>query len=94
MEKEDKIKINDKEYFVDSLTEQQKYFLLQARLLEKKVNDANIELAQLRMAMSAFTDKLIQDLKEKDSESTSDGEQQKEVGHRLVLRQGSREACR
>tara|TARA_A100001388_G_scaffold77072_2_gene55077 strand:- start:2145 stop:2384 length:240 start_codon:yes stop_codon:yes gene_type:complete len=79
MEKEDKIKINDKEYSVDSLTEQQKYFLLQARLLEKKVNDANIELAQLRMAMSAFTDKLIQDLKEKDSESTSDGEQQKEV---------------
>ncbi len=79
MEKEDKIKINDKEYFVDSLTEQQKYFLLQARLLEKKVNDANIELAQLRMAMNAFTDKLIQDLKEKDSESTSDGEQQKEV---------------
>ena len=79
MEKEDKIKINDKEYFVDSLTEQQKYFLLQARLLEKKVNDANIELAQLRMAMSAFTDKLIQDLKEKDSEPTSDGEQQKEV---------------
>ena len=79
MEKEDKIKINDKEYFVDSLTEQQKYFLLQARLLEKKVNDANIELAQLRMAMSAFTDKLIQDLEEKDSESTSDGEQQKEV---------------
>lgn len=79
MEKEDKIKINDKEYFVDSLTEQQKYFLLQARLLEKKVNDANIELAQLRMAMSAFTDKLIQDLKEKDSESTSDGEQQEEV---------------
>lgn len=79
MEKEDKIKINDKEYFVDSLTDQQKYFLLQARLLEKKVNDANIELAQLRMAMSAFTDKLIQDLKEKDSEPTSDGEQQKEV---------------
>jgi len=79
MEKEDKIKINDKEYSVDSLTDQQKYFLLQARLLEKKVNDANIELAQLRMAMSAFTDKLIQDLKEKDSESTSDGEQQKEV---------------
>jgi hypothetical protein len=79
MEKEDKIKINDKEYSVDSLTEQQKYFLLQARLLEKKVNDASIELAQLRMAMSAFTDKLIQDLKEKDSESTSDGEQQKKV---------------
>ena len=79
MEKEDKIKINDKEYSVDSLTEQQKYFLLQARLLEKKVNDANIQLAQLRMAMSAFTDKLIQDLKEKDSEPTSDGEQQKEV---------------
>ena len=79
MEKEDKIKINDKEYFVDSLTEQQKYFLLQARLLEKKVNDANIELAQLRMAMSAFTDKLIQDLKEKDNESTTDSKQQEEV---------------
>ena len=79
MESEDKIVVDGKEYLVDSLTEQQKYFLLQARLLEKKVNDANIELAQLRMAMSAFTDKLIQDLKEKDSESTSDGEQQEEV---------------
>ena len=79
MESEDKISVDGKEYLVDSLTDQQKYFLLHARLLEKKVNDANIELAQLRMAMSAFTDKLIQDLKEKDSESTSDGEQQKKV---------------
>ena len=79
MENEDKISVDGKEYLVDSLTDQQKYFLLHARLLEKKVNDASIELAQLRMAMSAFTDKLIQDLKEKDSEPTSDGEQQKEV---------------
>ena len=79
MEKEDKIKINDKEYFVDSLTEQQKYFLLQARLLEKKVNDANIELAQLRMAKSAFADKLVAELREKDSESTTDSKQQEEV---------------
>ena len=79
MEKEDKIKINDKEYSVDSLTEQQKYFLLQARLLEKKVNDANIELAQLRMAKSAFADKLVAELREKDSESTTDSKQQEEV---------------
>ena len=79
MEKEDKIKINDKEYSVDSLTEQQKYFLLQARLLEKKVNDASIELAQLRMAKSAFADKLVAELKEKDNESTTDSKQQEEV---------------
>ena len=79
MEKEDKIKINDKEYSVDSLTEQQKYFLLQARLLEKKVNDANIELAKLRMAKSAFADKLVAELREKDSESTTDSKQQEEV---------------
>ena len=79
MEKEDKIKINDKEYSVDALTEQQKYFLLQARLLEKKVNDASIELAQLRMAKSAFADKLVAELKEKDNESTTDSKQQEEV---------------
>ena len=79
MESEDKIVVDGKEYLVDSLTEQQKYFLLQARLLEKKVNDANIELAQLRMAKSAFADKLVAELREKDSESTTDSKQQEEV---------------
>ena len=79
MESEDKIVVDGKEYLVDSLTEQQKYFLLQARLLEKKVNDASIELAQLRMAKSAFADKLVAELREKDSESTTDSKQQEEV---------------
>ena len=79
MENEDKIKVEGKEYLVDSLTDQQKYFLFQARLLEKKVNDATIELAQLRMTKSAFTDKLIAELREKDSGSTTDSKQQEEV---------------
>ena len=79
MENEDKIKIGDKEYSVDSLSEQQKYFLLQVRLLNKKINDANIELAQLRTAMNSFTDSLVKDIGEKDSEPTSDSEQQEEV---------------
>ena len=79
MENEDKISVDGKEYLVDSLTDQQKYFLLHARLLEKKVNDANIELAQLRMAKSAFADKLVAELREKDSESTTDSKQQEEV---------------
>ena len=79
MENEDKIAVDGKEYLVESLTDQQKYFLLHARLLEKKVNDATIELAQLRMAKSAFTDKLIAELREKDSGSTTDSKQQEEV---------------
>ena len=79
MENEDKIKIGDKEYSVDSLSEQQKYFLLQVRLLNKKINDANIELAQLRTAMNSFTDSLVKDIGEKDSEPTSDSKQQEEV---------------
>ena len=70
MENEDKIKIGDKEYSVDSLSEQQKYFLLQVRLLNKKINDANIELAQLRTAMNSFTDSLVKDIGETDSEPT------------------------
>ena len=79
MENEDKIKIGDKEYSVDSLSDQQKYFLLQVRLLNKKINDANIELAQLRTAMNSFTDSLVKDIGEKDSESTSNSKQQEEV---------------
>ena len=79
MENEDKISVDGKEYLVDSLTDQQKYFLLHARLLEKKVTDASIELAQLRMAKSAFADKLVAELKEKDNESTTDSKQQEEV---------------
>ena len=79
MENEDKIKIGDKEYSVDSLSEQQKYFLLQVRLLNKKINDANIELAQLRTAMNSFTDSLVKDIGETDSEPTSDSKQQEEV---------------
>ncbi len=79
MENEDKIKIGDKEYSVDSLSDQQKYFLLQVRLLNKKINDANIELAQLRTAMNSFTDSLVKDIGETDSELTSDSKQQEEV---------------
>ena len=79
MENEDKIKIGDKEYSVDSLSDQQKYFLLQVRLLNKKINDANMELAQLRTAMNSFTDSLVKDIGETDSEPTSDSKQQEEV---------------
>ena len=76
---ENVLKFGDKSYSPNDLTDQQKYFLLHARLLEKKVNDATIELAQLRMAKSAFTDKLIAELREKDSGSTTDSKQQEEV---------------
>ena len=79
MENEDKIKIGDKEYSVDSLSDQQKYLLLQVRLLNKKINDANIELAQLRTAMNSFTDSLVKNIGETDSELTSDSKQQEEV---------------
>ena len=79
MENEDKIKIGDKEYSVDSLSDHQKYLLLQVRLLNKKINDANIELAQLRTAMNSFTDSLVKDIGETDSEPTSDSKQQEEV---------------
>ncbi len=79
MENEDKIKIGDKEYSVDSLSDQQKYLLLQVRLLNKKINDANIELAQLRTAMNSFTDSLVKNIGETDSEPTSDSKRQEEV---------------
>lgn len=79
MENEDKIKIGDKQYSVDSLSDQQKYLLLQVRLLNKKINDANIELAQLRTAMNSFTDSLVKNIGETDSEPTSDSKRQEEV---------------
>tara|TARA_E500000305_G_C3819156_1_gene142097 strand:+ start:84 stop:323 length:240 start_codon:yes stop_codon:yes gene_type:complete len=79
VENEDKIKIGDKEYSVDSLSDQQKYLLLQVRLLNKKINDANIELAQLRTAMNSFTDSLVKNIGETDSEPTSDSKRQEEV---------------
>jgi len=69
MTTENKITIDGKEYEVDSLSEQQKYFVLQVKLLQEKLNNANIELAQLNAAKNTFLESLSKALKEDTDES-------------------------
>jgi hypothetical protein len=69
MTTENKITIDGKEYEVDSLSEQQKYFVLQIKLLQEKLNNANIELAQLNAAKNTFLESLSKALKEDTDES-------------------------
>lgn len=53
------ITINDKEYDIDSLTEDQVYVLNQINSADKKINKARFELDQLVGARTYFTNTLI-----------------------------------
>ena len=72
---EDKIKINEKEYDVESLNETQQYYIKQLRELKQKESDLRFDLDQMIAAQQVFKNMLImstENKNDKDTDNTSD----------------------
>jgi hypothetical protein len=65
--KEAVLKIDEKEYLIDDLTEEQKVMVDHVADLERKINSSTFNLQQLNFGKQAFVDALKASL-EKDSE--------------------------
>ena len=65
--KEAVLKINEKEYLIDDLTQEQKVMVDHVADLERKINSSTFNLQQLNFGKQAFVDALKASL-EKDSE--------------------------
>jgi hypothetical protein len=65
--KEAVLKIDEKEYLIDDLTEEQKVMVDHVADLERKINSSTFNLQQLNFGKQAFIDALKASL-EKDSE--------------------------
>lgn len=52
------VTINDKEYFVEDLTEEQQLILNHVNDLDRKINSARFNLDQLNVGRNAFVDLL------------------------------------
>tara|TARA_R100001591_G_scaffold109116_1_gene118936 strand:+ start:797 stop:1030 length:234 start_codon:yes stop_codon:yes gene_type:complete len=65
--KEAVLKIDEKEYLIDDLTEEQKVMVDHVADLERKINSSTFNLQQLNFGKQAFVDALKTSL-EKDSE--------------------------
>ena len=62
------IKINDKEYTEDQLTDQQKVMINHAADLDRKMGSTQFNLDQLSVGKQAFMDMLTKSLEESESE--------------------------
>tara|TARA_R100000773_G_C4217194_1_gene115736 strand:- start:1413 stop:1628 length:216 start_codon:yes stop_codon:yes gene_type:complete len=67
---EDKIKINDKEYDVESLDDTQKYYVKQLRELKQKETDLRFDMDQIIAAQQVFRNMLIMSTEKSDDKST------------------------
>tara|TARA_S200002703_G_C3732800_1_gene225249 strand:- start:472 stop:708 length:237 start_codon:yes stop_codon:yes gene_type:complete len=67
---EDKIKINEKEYDVESLNETQQYYIKQLRELKQKESDLRFDLDQMIAAQQVFKNMLIMSTENKDDKDT------------------------
>lgn len=56
------VTINDKEYFVEDLTEEQQLMINHINDLDRKVNSVRFNLDQLNVGRSAFVDMLTNSL--------------------------------
>ena len=65
--KEAVLKIDEKEYLIDDLTQEQKVMVNHVADLERKINSSTFNLQQLNFGKQAFVDALKASL-EKDSE--------------------------
>ena len=76
MAKKDKdksvVKIADKEYDVESLTDEQKAMVNHVLDLDRKLQSSEFNLIQLRFGRQAFTDALKASLDEKSSNKVSE----------------------
>lgn len=67
---EDKIKINDKEYDVESFDDTQKYYVKQLRELKQKETDLRFDIDQVIAAQQVFRNMLIMSTEKTDDKST------------------------
>ena len=58
------ITINDKEYNIADLTQNQQYFIAQIKDLEAKGNNLKFQLDQITVAKDSFTQALIKSVEE------------------------------
>ena len=66
------VKIDDKEYDVESLTDEQKSMVNHVIDLDRKLQSSEFNLIQLRFGRQAFTDALKASLDEKSSNKVSE----------------------
>jgi len=67
---EDKIKIKDKEYDVESFDDTQKYYVKQLRELKQKEIDLRFDMDQIIAAQQVFRNMLIISTEKPDDKST------------------------
>jgi hypothetical protein len=67
---EDKIKIKDKEYDVESLDDTQKYYVKQLRELKQKETDLRFDMDQIIAAQQVFRNMLIMSTEKPDDKNT------------------------
>ena len=67
---EDKIKIKDKEYDVESFDDTQKYYVKQLRELKQKETDLRFDMDQIIAAQQVFRNMLIMSTEKPDDKST------------------------
>lgn len=72
MTEENKITINDKEYNVAELDQNQQYFIAQIKDLDIKVGNLKFQLDQVSVAKDSFSQALIKSVEEVKNE-TEDG---------------------
>jgi len=66
-DKKTPITINDKEYFVEDMTEQQKTMINHIADLDRKLNTAQFNMDQLRVGRDAFVNILTAQLAEQEA---------------------------
>jgi len=71
-EESTKITINEKEYEVDSLDEQEKYFVHQVNALRQRIAEARFNLDQMTAAESQFVNQLVSSVNAKEEEANEE----------------------
>jgi hypothetical protein len=67
------ITVNDKEYFVEDLTEQQQLLINHIKDLDRKISSATFNLDQLAVGKDAFIQRLTESLEADCEESSEEG---------------------
>ena len=71
-EESTKITINEKEYEIDSLDEQEKYFVHQVNTLRQRIAEARFNLDQMTAAESQFVNQLVSSINAKEEEANEE----------------------
>jgi|11BtaG_2_1085332.scaffolds.fasta_scaffold01609_4 nicotinamide mononucleotide adenylyltransferase len=67
--KESVINIDDKEYSLDDLDDNQRYLLMQVQDVTNNIRSLNMKIEQSQAALNVFRDTLVRSIKETDDTS-------------------------